>query len=179
MTSASTTQFRWLDRSLRAVMRHWLLILNGVAVLYAALPWIAPLLQQAGFQRAGRFIFGLYSGLCHQLPERSFFVDGYQVCYCHGCTALYTTIALVGVLYVLVRWKTPLATRLLLVLAVPMLIDGLWHMANDLLPGLHLRSAASEVGSVNFWARMVTGTLCGLAALLWLYPRCNRELANV
>ena len=103
MTSASTTQLRWLDRSLRAVVRHWLLILNGIAVLYAALPWIAPLLQQAGFRRAGRLIFALYSGLCHQLPERSFFVDGYQVCYCHRCTALYTTMALLGLLYGLVR----------------------------------------------------------------------------
>ena len=179
MTSAAPANLVWLDRAARAIVRHWLLLVNGAAVLYAALPWIGPLLQHLGFTRAGRFIFALYSTLCHQLPERSFFFGGYQVCYCHRCTALYTTIAVTGLLYAGLRWRAPLPTRLLLWAALPMLADGLWHVANDLSPGLGLRSAASGIGSLNFVVRMLTGILFGTAIVLWTYPRFNRELAHV
>ena len=179
MSSTTPPQLAWLDRAARAVVRHWLLILNTFALTYATLPWLAPLLRQAGFDRAGRLIFSLYSAACHQLPERSFFVEGYQVCYCHRCTALYTAVAPTGLLYGAIRWRAALPTRALLWCAAPMLVDGVWQMADDLLPGLVFRSAADEVGSFNFWMRIMTGVLLGAAAVLWTYPRFRHELAQV
>ncbi len=179
MTGERVHELAWLDRAARGVTRHWLLLLNTFAVLYAALPWISPLLQGAGFARLGRLIFALYGATCHQLPERSFFVGGYQVCYCHRCTALYSTIAAAGLIYGLARWRSPLPTHLLAWAALPILVDGLWHMADDALPGLGLRSTVNAVGSVNFWARIVTGVLFGAAAVWWLYPRLARELQHV
>ncbi len=179
MTGATTVQLERLDRFARWLGRHWLLVLNSFVVLYAALPWAAPLLQNAGYRRTGQFIFRLYDTLCHQLPERSFFVGGYQVCYCHRCTALYSTVAVVGVLYGLFRWKTPLPSRMLLAAIIPITIDVVWHIADDLLPGLHLRSAANGAGSVNFTLRMITGVLFGLAGSLWLYPRLRQQLAPI
>ncbi len=103
----------------------------------------------------------------------------HQVCYCHRCTALYTTVAVVGLVYALIRWRRPLPTRVLLWGAVPMLIDGFWHMVADIVPTLGLRSAASDPASLNFWVRMATGVLLGAAAVLWAYPRFEQEFARV
>lgn len=179
MTEAAQNRLVWVDRFARAVGRHWLLLLNSAVVLYAALPWIGPLLQNAGFNRAGHFIFLLYDRVCHQLPERSFFVNGSQVCYCHRCTALYSTIACIGLLYGLLRWRSALSSRLLLLASVPMAVDVAWHVMDDVLPGLHLRSTANGVGSLNFTLRMVTGALFGAAAALWIYPRLRQGMAPV
>jgi hypothetical protein len=178
MTTASQ-EFAWIDRAVRAAFRHWLVFVNGIALLYAGLPWIGPFLEGAGYGRLGRLIFVLYTPLCHQLPERSFFLGGHQVCYCHRCTALYSTIALVGLLYGLIRWRAPLSNRLLGWATVPILIDGLWHVADDYLPWLDLRWGGDAPGSLNFWVRMITGALFGVAAVLWLYPRIHQTFAEV
>ncbi len=179
MSTAAAGEFAWIDRVARGVVNRWLWLFNGVAVLYAGLPWVAPMLREAGWTRLNSVIFALYGAACHQLPERSFFVGNSQVCYCHRCTALYSSVAIAGLLYGLLRWRWSLPGRWLILAGVPILIDGLWHMANDFLPGLALRSAASDTGSVNFWVRMVTGVLFGAAAVFWLYPRAARELQQV
>ncbi len=179
MTDAVEGRLVWVDRVARAIGRHWLLLLNSAILLYAALPWVGPMLQNAGYNRAGRFIFLLYDGVCHQLPERSFFVGGSQVCYCHRCTALYSTIAGVGLLFGLVRWRAALSSRLLLLASVPIAVDVAWHVLDDVFPGLNLRSAVDGVGSLNFTLRIVTGVLFGAAAALWVFPRLRQQMAPV
>ena len=164
------------DRIVRGVARRWAGLLTGLLLVFAGLPWLSPLLRSLGFERAGRAIFVLYTRFCHQLPERSFFFGGYQVCYCHRCTALYTTLLGLSLLYTVGRWRWTIGPRALLVLTLPMVVDGLWHMAGDIVPGL--RSADSSVGSPNFWLRMVTGTLFAVGAVLWSYPRIQREAAK-
>jgi uncharacterized membrane protein len=179
MSSATTAKLAWLDRAARGVLRHWLFLLNGAVVMYATLPWIGAIAKESGYSTAGDLIFGLYKATCHQLPERSFFIGSSQVCYCHRCTALYSAIALAGLIYSFVRWKRPLSNRLALYAAVPIFIDGVWHIANDFLPNLGLRPVANNIGSLNFWLRMATGVLFGLAAVMWAYPRLARELDEV
>ncbi len=176
MTAPANRFERFVTHAAESVVRHWLLLMNIFIVAYASLPWLSPLLKQAGWQRSGDIIFRFYSMLCHQLPDRSFYVGQYQVCYCHRCTALYTSCAVFALLYGVLRWKLALPPHLLLVAAVPMLIDGLWHLANDLLPGWGIRSSFDGVGSPNFWLRMVTGGLLGVAAILWALPRFDNEL---
>jgi uncharacterized membrane protein len=34
-------------------------------------------------------IFNLFSGICHQIPERSFFIFGYQMPLCARCTGIF------------------------------------------------------------------------------------------
>jgi uncharacterized membrane protein len=179
MSAAVPQPLAWVDRGARAVARHWLAILNGFLLLYVTLPWLSPLLRSAGYERLGRLIMYGYGGLCHQLPDRSFFLGGYQVCYCHRCTALYSSIAVVGLLFGLFRWRRPLATRGLLLLTIPIVVDGVWHIADDFLPGLGLRSTMDAVGSVNFWARMVTGVLFGVGLTWWFLPRLAEALVEV
>src|SRR5689334_6800086 len=170
-------QLAWVDRSVRSIIRHWLFLVNTMAIVYAGMPWIAPLLERAGYTRLGRLIFLLYTPLCHQFPERSFFVGQYQVCYCHRCTPLYSMIALTGLVYGALRWRFQISNRMFLWATLPILIDGLWHVADDYLPGFGLRSNIDAVGSLNFWIRMITGAIFGAAAVIWLYPRLHQALA--
>lgn len=168
-----------LDRWVRTLVRHWIWLLNGFLFLYAGLPWLSPLLRSLGFERIGQAIYRTYTQFCHQLPERSFTLNGFPVCYCHRCTALYTSLLVMSLLYTAGQWRTSLSHRVLLLFTVPMVVDGLWHLVDDVLPSLGLRPDPSEVGSLNFWLRIVTGALFGVGVVLWAYPRIQREFAHI
>jgi uncharacterized membrane protein len=73
-------------------------------------------------------IFAMGGVICHQRPDRSFFVEGHQLPVCARCTGLYVSaaIGLLGwwAMKIARRWQTwtidpRLAVRLLLIAAVP------------------------------------------------------------
>jgi len=167
-----------VDRVARAIVRRWLGITATILALYAGLPWLSPLLRSWGYEALGVRIFEMYARLCHQFPERSFFVGDYQVCYCHRCTALYTSLLFMTLLYALIRWQRPISRRVLVLLTLPIVIDGTWHLLDDALPWT-LRSVDSSVGSLNFWIRMATGMLVAIGGIAWAYPRLERELRQI
>ncbi len=70
-----------LDRIIFSLARHWLLFLNLVIFIYAGLPFAAPVFMQAGVPGPARAIYTLYSGLCHQLGYRSWFLFGERAAY--------------------------------------------------------------------------------------------------
>lgn len=47
--------------------------------LYVAVPFLAPVFMAAGLAPFGKIIYTIYSFLCHQLPERSFFLFGPKI----------------------------------------------------------------------------------------------------
>jgi uncharacterized membrane protein len=49
--------------------------------LYVGLPFIAPLFMKLGWDIPARVIYFIYSFLCHQLPQRSFFLFGSKATY--------------------------------------------------------------------------------------------------
>ena len=158
------------------MFRRWLLIVNGLLGIYAGLPWLSPWLKANGHPVAGEIIFRIYTPLCHQRPERSFCFCGYQVAFCHRCTAFYGGLFIVGILFSVVRrWLHPASLRFGAFLLLPMILDTGSHMINDLL-NLGWRGGGDDVGSLNFWLRMITGALAALAVLLVVYPRLEREL---
>lgn len=165
-----------IDRVVRWGFRHWLLLMNSAVLLYGGLPWLAPLLAASGHTRAARLLFLLYTPLCHQVPERSFFLLGHQVAFCHRESAMYTALLLGGLLYALVRRRVrAISLRATGLLLLPMLLDGTTHMLNELLPFVALRSAEHGVGSFNWWLRMLTGVLFAVAVVLGVYPRLERS----
>jgi uncharacterized membrane protein len=169
---------RRLERGVEWGLRHWLLLANAGAALYAALPWAAPLAQASGHPLIGGLLFRLYTPLCHQLPERSFFICGHQVAFCHRCAAMYTAIVVAGLLYALLRRHVrPAPLKVAGLLLLPMLIDGGMHMIDDL-TGLGLRGGGDAIGTPNFWLRMITGALVGVAVLVSIYPQIERGLAR-
>ena len=97
------------------------------------------------FEKQMRFMYKwlpIFCG-CHQRPERSFFVKGYQMPVCARCEG-----ELIGILAALIAvWFLRPSYWLMAVMMVPMAADGL-------IQGL------TEYESTN-WRRLITGILFG------------------
>jgi uncharacterized membrane protein len=61
--------------------RHWLGVIHILLGLYVLLPFLAPVLLAVGMVFPAKIIYFVYSFLCHQLPQRSFFLFGPQMTY--------------------------------------------------------------------------------------------------
>jgi len=70
-----------LNRGVYWVSQHGLALFSLVLGLFVGLPFLAPVLMKGGLEGWGRAIYALYSVLCHQLPQRSFFLFGPQITY--------------------------------------------------------------------------------------------------
>jgi uncharacterized membrane protein len=70
-----------LDRFVFWLSRHWLAVFNALAFLYAGLPILAPILMRLGVEGPASFIYAIYKPLCHQLPQRSWFLFGSKFSY--------------------------------------------------------------------------------------------------
>ena len=71
------------------IARHWLALFNSLVALYLILPFLAPVLAQAGLSTPASLLYTTYSATCHQLPERSYFLFGERPFY--SLSALETT----------------------------------------------------------------------------------------
>ena len=122
----------------------------------ASLIVIAPLTADS---RVSHSIYQAFAALCHQLPERSYFLDGHQLAVCSRCTGLYAGFAFTMLLYPLLRplnstdW--PPRERLIWA-AVPMAIDfsltffGIWENTHT--------------------SRLLTGLLLGSVSVFYVMP---------
>jgi uncharacterized membrane protein len=61
--------------------RHWFKFVIGILLLYVVPPFLAPVFMSAGWSGSAHAIYFVYSFLCHQLPERSYFLFGSQFTY--------------------------------------------------------------------------------------------------
>ena len=75
----SSTNIKRRAQSIRWVAKHWLLIFLVVYGLFNLLPFLAPVLMHAGWESGGNAVYTGYSGLCHQMAQRSFFMFGSDV----------------------------------------------------------------------------------------------------
>ncbi len=69
------------DRVSNFFSHHYLAIANLLLLLYAGLPFLAPVFMKTGHPTAAGVIYKLYYPLCHQLPFRSWFLFGEQPYY--------------------------------------------------------------------------------------------------
>ena len=70
-----------VDAFVAGLAEHWLAIVIGLLVLYAGLPWLAPVLMKLGWTGPASAIYLAYSFMCHQLPQRSYFLFGPKLTY--------------------------------------------------------------------------------------------------
>lgn len=63
------------------ISRHWIAIFSVIMGVYVGLPFLAPVFMQLGLAGAGKAIYFIYGFLCHQLPQRSFFLFGPKIMY--------------------------------------------------------------------------------------------------
>lgn len=69
------------DRLAHWLNRGYLAVLNLLLFLYVGLPFLAPVLMQAGYPQFARPIYTVYGAVCHQLAFRSWFLFGEQPFY--------------------------------------------------------------------------------------------------
>ncbi|MCC9078600.1 DUF2085 domain-containing protein [Litorilinea aerophila] len=183
-----------------AIARHWLALFNMAWGLYLGLALLAPVLMHLGLVGPAQILYSLYSFVCHQLPDHSYFLFGahptplqpelqaggmapglslweqrrfvgnpalgYKVAICERDVAIYGSIWLAGLLFVLLRRRlAPLPWRVYLLLIIPMAIDGLTQLVG-------LRES-------NWWLRTVTGALFGVATVWLAYPYVEEAMAGV
>ena len=63
------------------ISRHWILVFSIFLGLYVGLPFLAPLFKEIGWEGPAKAIYFIYSYLCHQMPQRSFFLFGEKTMY--------------------------------------------------------------------------------------------------
>lgn len=73
-----------MDRTLKhtpALRTKWLTIFLVLYGLFVSLPFLAPVMMKWNLPGLGRAIYGVYSFVCHQLPQRSLFFFGPKLMY--------------------------------------------------------------------------------------------------
>ena len=68
-----------IDRAVAWLGRNWIVVFGSVVGFLVTLPFLAPFFMSIGWTLPGRIIYFIYSFLCHQLPERSFFLFGPKI----------------------------------------------------------------------------------------------------
>jgi uncharacterized membrane protein len=107
--------------------------------------------------------------LCHQLPDRSFFIHEHQSPLCARCTGMYLGFS-IGLIFMILRRRTTAArmppTTIVAVLIgfiTIMGIDGI-NSTISIIPG------APQLYHTTNVHRIVTGTLFGIAMCLLFFP---------
>lgn len=144
--------------SLHRPLAMWLIAVSGSAAL-SALILIAPIALNSGHAFWGLTIYQAFSYVCHQIPERSFFIGAHKFAVCSRCTGLYSGFTLAMLFYPLVRSlrRTEAPPRKWLFLAAaPLAIDfsltffGIWENTHS--------------------SRFITGALLGAVAVFYVMP---------
>ena len=90
--------------------------------------FLAPLIHQA-YPAFSAWLSSLYTPFCHQLPDRCYYLQGLPLPVCSRCLGFYTGFFLSSLFYPVFssRLTRSLTNRpgLLLILALPLVIDGL------------------------------------------------------
>ncbi len=86
----------------RRLLFAWLIVVAG-SLLMSLLIVSAPLAVASDHNLVAATIYRAFGNLCHQLPERSFFIAGHQFAVCARCTGLDVGFTFAILLYPLMR----------------------------------------------------------------------------
>jgi len=158
MFSRSSQYVPQLSGDNRRITLAWLGLTAG-AFLVILLIVGAPVAMANDHALVALTIYRGFSKVCHQLPERSFFIAGYPVAVCARCSGLYIGFAGAMLIYPLARslreTDAP-ARKWLFLSAMPMAVDFTLGYS-----GLWANTHAS---------RFITGLLLGAVAVFYVMP---------
>jgi len=166
---------RYLIRFGTILMDHWLTMINVALLIF-----IAPILLYPYFMSTGNptlvFIAGAilaaYHTTCHQLPERSLFIFGYQMAVCSRCFAIYVSFLAGGILFYFLRSRLkPFNIIYYIILCIPMAIDGFAQLFGVPIPrGIGPGGQLIWTELSNNGLRLITGGIFGLGSALFVLP---------
>ncbi|MEO7970320.1 MAG: DUF2085 domain-containing protein [bacterium] len=144
--------------SFRRQLAVWVIIALGSIVITSAII-AAPLALNSGHLVWALPIYHAFSLVCHQLPERSFFIAGHPFAVCARCFGLYAGFTLATIAYPLLsslkKADAP-PRKWLFIAAAPLVIDyalgafGIWNNTHS--------------------SRFITGALLGAVAVFYTMP---------
>ena len=223
INSPSQPLFESTNWLLNVMKHYWLLVFSVIYGVLIALPFVAPIFMQIGWGAPAKVIYAIYSLLCHQLPQRSFFLFGSQsmyplseiqanwqnstnililrqfignpefgwkVAWSDRMVSMFTSVLIFAWFWWLLRKKlNPLPIWGLVLLLLPMVVDGTTHFISDLAGlGQGFRDtniwlvsltnnaftlsfyAGDALGSFNSWMRLITGVLFGVGIVWFGFP---------
>jgi len=142
----------------RRPLVFWLVSAATVAALVSLIV-VAPLAAAGGHNGVANAIYRAFGTICHQIPERSYFIEGHKLAVCARCTGIYAGFTFTLLLYPLIRslrnTSTPPRSFLILA-ALPLAIDfsltffGIWENTHT--------------------SRLFTGLLLGSVAVFYVMP---------
>ena len=142
----------------KRAVAFWLVSV-GVVLSLVSLIVVAPVAAAGGYSTIARGIYGAFAMLCHQLPERSYFINGHPFAVCSRCTGVYAGFTFTLLLYPLIRSLRNTVTpppKWLILATIPLAIDV-------------------GVNFFGFWqnthtSRLLTGALLGSVAVFYVMP---------
>jgi uncharacterized membrane protein len=107
--------------------------------------------------------------LCHQLPDRSFFIHEHQSPLCARCTGMYLGFS-IGLIFLILRRRTT-AARMPKAAIISVLIGFITIMGIDGINStISIIPGAPQLYHTTNVHRIVTGTLFGLAMCMLFFP---------
>lgn len=139
-------------------VRVWTIGL-AVVIAWSALILLAPLAASYGAEGISKPLYSFFSYICHQRPERSFFLMDHQFGVCSRCFGVYFGLVLGFVVYPL--WRRveeiePLARFWLFLSLIPIGID--WSLT------------ALGIWENTHLSRFITGLILGVACATFIVP---------
>jgi len=211
------------DKFVYWLSRYWIIVVGSCFGLYVILPFLAPVLMHIGWSWLGKAIYFVYSFLCHQLPQRSYFLFGpkfsyslseiqdawpytnnslvlrqllgnpqmgWKTAWSDRMIAMFTSMWIFSLIYGIISTHIkPLPLWGLILLLLPIAIDGTTHFVSDL-SGIGLGFRDSNLwlatltrsafppsfyngdawGSFNSLMRLGSGILFGLGLVWFGFP---------
>lgn len=140
-----------------------LLILVFCSLIFTA-PYTTHLTEEnPGYEIISKLNYNFFHPICHQKPERSFFIFGHKLGVCARCTGIYIGMLILTIFYPLFKRidnnSTP-SKYYLIASLIPMGLDGGTQL-------LGLRESFNEL-------RFITGFIFGGILIFYLIPVFNQ-----
>jgi len=135
------------------------LVFLSAIIIWCSLILVAPLLAKFEHRFSAGLIYLFFSKICHQIPERSFFIFGKQLAVCSRCTGLYFGFLLGAILYPLIYKLNRiriLSRKYLFIAVIPITIDILIRIF--------------QIAENTFTSRLITGLILGTTTIIFVVP---------
>lgn len=120
------------DRLTLVISNYWMLVISLSLGLYVGLPFLAPVFKHLGLNGLANGIYSLYSFLCHQYPQRSFFLFGQNSSYSLETIQLWQDTSNPQLLREFIGntqlgWKVAWSDRMVSMYSSILIISWLWY----------------------------------------------------
>ena len=139
-------------------VRVWL-VGCGVVLIWALLIIVAPIAKANGLTGVSTPLYTFYGYICHQIPNRSFHIEGEQFGVCSRCFGVYFGLLFGYAIYPLWRRVDEVEP-----------ISRIWLFLSLIPIGVDWSLGVFGIWENTFTSRFITGTILGVACATFIVP---------